>query len=67
MRNTGKPADLGAKRLDTIPFSGIRKVFEAVRQLESKGTDIIHWQIGRTDFDTPDNIKKAASESMKRG
>jgi len=67
MSNEIRPEQLGAARLDTIPFSGIRKVFEAVRQLESQGKDIIHWQIGRTDFDTPENIKKAAVESMMRG
>ncbi len=58
---------LGSARLDTVPFSGIRKVFDAVRVLEEQGRDVIHWQIGRTDFDTPDHIKAAAMESMKRG
>jgi len=67
MSNPGKPEDLGANRLNIIPFSGIRKVFEAVRQLESQGKDIIHWQIGRTDFDTPANVKKATADSMMRG
>ncbi len=67
MKEVKKPWELGAKRLDLVPFSGIRKVFEAVRKLESEGKDLIHWQIGRTDFDTPENIKKVAAESMMRG
>lgn len=67
MSTAKQPHELGAQRLNSIPFSGIRKVFEAVRQLEAQGRDIIHWQIGRTDFDTPDNVKNAAAESMMRG
>lgn len=65
--NNGVADALGAERLDTVPFSGIRKVFDAVKVLENEGRDVIHWQIGRTDFDTPEYIKDAAIESMKRG
>ncbi|MGM0432926.1 MAG: pyridoxal phosphate-dependent aminotransferase [Spirochaetota bacterium] len=67
MGSNQEPKDLGASRLSEIPFSGIRKVFEAVRMLEAEGKDIIHWQIGRTDFDTPDNVKQATYASMMRG
>ncbi len=58
---------LGAQRLNKVSFSGIRKVSEKVRKLESEGRDVIHWQIGRTDFDTPEHIKAAAVESLNRG
>jgi len=61
------PAAAMAARLQTVPFSGIRKVFDTVKELEAKGTDVIHWQIGRPDFDTPEHIKKAAAEAMYRG
>ena len=54
-------------RLEEIPFSGIRKVFDAVAKLEGEGRDVIHWQIGRTDFDTPEHIKQGAAESLARG
>lgn len=57
----------GADRLDQIPFSGIRRVFDAVARLEAEGRDVIHWQIGRTDFDTPEHIKRGAAESLARG
>jgi aminotransferase len=58
---------LAADRVNTVPFSGIRKVFEAVRAMEAQGREIIHWQIGRPDFDTPEHIKKAAAAALQRG
>jgi aminotransferase len=61
------PSDRGADRLNTVPFSGIRRVFDAVKKLEDEGRDVIHWQIGRTDFDTPQHVKDAAAASMARG
>jgi aspartate/methionine/tyrosine aminotransferase len=54
-------------RLQTVPFSGIRKVFDKVKELESAGRNVIHWQIGRPDFDTPAHIKQAAAEALQRG
>ena len=67
MEAKGRPAAFGAARLGRVPFSGIRKVFEAVRELEAKGREVIHWQIGRPDFDTPAHIKAAAAEALQRG
>jgi len=67
MSETKNPADLGADRLGTVPFSGIRRVFDAVKKLEDEGRDVIHWQIGRTDFDSLQTAKDAAAASMQRG
>jgi aminotransferase len=58
---------LAADRIHGVPFSGIRKVFEAVRTMEAEGRDVIHWQIGRPDFDTPEHIKQAANAALQRG
>jgi aminotransferase len=58
---------LAADRVHGVPFSGIRKVFEAVRAMEAEGRDVIHWQIGRPDFDTPEHIKRAATAALERG
>ncbi len=58
---------VAASRIFEVPFSGIRKVFDKVNALVSEGRDVIHWQIGRSDFDTPANIKAAASASLDRG
>ncbi len=59
--------NLAADRVHTVPFSGIRRVFEAVRTMEAEGRDVIHWQIGRPDFDTPEHIKQAAAAALQRG
>ena len=56
-----------AARLQSVPFSGIRKVFDKVKELETAGRDVIHWQIGRPDFDTPEHIKQATIDSLNRG
>lgn len=56
-----------AARMKKIPFSGIRKVFEKVRELEAQGENIIHFEIGRPDFDTPNHIKDAAKKALDNG
>jgi len=56
-----------ADRMDTIPFSGIRKIFEEVIRREKAGEKIIHLNIGRPDFDTPKNIKEAAKKALDEG
>lgn len=61
------PEGAMAARLQKVPFSGIRKVFDKVRELETSGHDVIHWQIGRPDFDTPEHIKRAAAEALHKG
>jgi aspartate/methionine/tyrosine aminotransferase len=56
-----------ADRMDAIPFSGIRKVFEEVSLREARGEDIIHLEIGRPDFDTPERIKEAGKRALDEG
>ena len=56
-----------AERMQSIPFSGIRKVFEEVTRREKKGEKIIHLEIGRPDFDTPKRIKDKAHWALDRG
>jgi aminotransferase len=56
-----------ANRMAQIPFSGIRQVFEEVNRREKAGEDIIHLEIGRPDFDTPSNIKKACQLALDQG
>ena len=54
-------------RMASIPFSGIRRVFEEVTRRETKGEKIIHLEIGRPDFDTPSHIKEAAKKALDEG
>jgi aspartate/methionine/tyrosine aminotransferase len=50
-------------RSDSLGLSGIRVIFEKV----SKMPDAIRLEFGEPDFDTPDNIKAAAIEAIRKG
>ncbi len=50
-----------------IPFSGIREIFEESNRLDDEGRDIVHFEIGRPDFDTPAPIKKGAKQAIDDG
>lgn len=56
-----------AERMENIPFSGIRRIFEAASALERDGRDVVHFTVGRPDFDTPAHIKDAAKEALDAG
>ena len=56
-----------AERMNSLPFSGIRAVMEKATKMQQAGENIIHMEIGRPDFDTPEKIKKAAAESLAQG
>lgn len=50
-------------RLEEIPASGIRRLFE----LANRYKDVISLGIGEPDFDTPEHIKEYAKEALDRG
>ena len=56
-----------ASRMNRMAPSGIRKVNEKALAMERRGEKVIHFEIGRPDFDTPAYIKKAAIESLNAG
>jgi aspartate/methionine/tyrosine aminotransferase len=56
-----------ADRMNSIPFSGIRKIFEEANRREAAGEHIVHLEIGRPDFDTPARIKEAAKRALDAG
>ncbi|MHC4230082.1 MAG: pyridoxal phosphate-dependent aminotransferase, partial [Planctomycetota bacterium] len=58
---------MAANRMSEIPFAGIRKVFEKAARLEKEGKKVIHFEIGRPDFDTPEHIKDAAAAALAKG
>lgn len=43
------------------------KVLDKIRKLERRGEDVIHFEIGDPDFDTPRHIIESAYSSMKEG
>ena len=50
-----------AQRVRSIDISGIRKMFEGA------GPDAINMGLGQPDFDTPENIKRAAIAAIESG
>ena len=58
---------LFAKRMDELVPSGIRKVNEKALAMERAGETVIHFELGRPDFDTPEYIKNACIEDIKKG
>jgi len=59
MRLAGRMSDIGTET-----------AFEAAaraRELEAQGRDVIHLEIGEPDFDTPENIRRAAQRALDEG
>jgi len=55
----------GADRLSEVEFSPVRKVMERAKEIEKQGHDMVYFQIGEPDFNTPKDIIDAAIESLK--
>ena len=53
-----------AARMDQLVPSGIRKVNERALAMERAGEKVLHFEIGRPDFDTPAYIKRAAMNKI---
>jgi aspartate/methionine/tyrosine aminotransferase len=58
-----EPAD----RLAAIQPSPIRAIFDRANELERSGERVIHLEIGRPDFDTPDVAKQRAVQAIEDG
>ena len=56
-----------AARMDRMAPSGIRKVNEKALAMERAGEKVLHFEIGRPDFDTPEYIKEAANQALAQG
>ena len=53
--------------LSRVKPSATMVVTQKARDLKANGRDIISLSVGEPDFDTPDNIKAAAIEAIRRG
>ncbi len=53
--------------LSRVKPSATIAVTQKARDLKAKGREVISLSVGEPDFDTPDNIKQAAIEAIKRG
>ena len=56
-----------ADRINRIKPSPTMEVTSRARELKAQGKDIIGLGAGEPDFDTPEHIKNAAIEAIKRG
>ena len=56
-----------ADALNRIKPSATIVLTQKARDLKASGKDIISLTVGEPDFDTPDNIKAAAIEAIRRG
>jgi len=56
-----------AERLKTLAPSSTLAVQAKAKALRARGVDVISFGAGEPDFDTPERIKAAAVEAMRRG
>ena len=56
-----------SKNLEKIAPSATVAMTQLARNLKNQGKDVISLSAGEPDFDTPENIKKAAIDAISRG
>ena len=56
-----------ARSLAAIKPSATIAITQMARVLKSSGVDVISMSTGEPDFDTPDHIKDAAHDAIRRG
>src|SRR5690349_17905615 len=54
-----------ASRLSVVSVSPTLAVMMDAKALKEKGVDVIDFGPGEPDFDTPENIKRAAAQALK--
>jgi aspartate aminotransferase len=54
-------------RVQRIPQSATMKITDIAANLRREGRDVISFSLGEPDFETPENIKKAAKIALDRG
>lgn len=62
-----KPNPVISSRVRHIPESATMKIADIAAKLKSEGQDIISFSLGEPDFETPENIKRAAKTALDRG
>ena len=53
-----------AKRLNMIEPFHVMRLLEKAKNMEERGVDIIHMEVGEPDFPTPDSILKAGQAAL---
>ena len=55
------------RRIKDIVGSTTLAITARANELKAKGVDVVNFAAGEPDFDTPDDIKQAATEAIKKG
>lgn len=58
--------ELPVRVRDITPFM-VMEVLEKAQQMEAKGIDVIHLEVGEPDFDLPESVKIASNVAMRTG
>src|SRR6185312_7315024 len=61
------PVPLIASRLNRIQRSASSVQTQRAREMKAAGQNVIALSSGEPDFDTPDNVKRAAVKAIERG
>ena len=56
-----------ASRMFRLKAESAFVILQKAKMLEREGYDVIHFEIGEPDFDTPEHIKEAAAKALKEG
>ena len=56
-----------AERMDRTGTETAFEVFAMAKEIEKTGAKVTHFEMGEPDFDTPENIKNAASKALSNG
>ena len=56
-----------AERMSRAGTETAFEVFAMAKEIEKKGLDVVHFEMGEPDFDTPEHIKNAAIQALKDG
>ncbi|RLE49521.1 MAG: pyridoxal phosphate-dependent aminotransferase [Candidatus Methanomethylicota archaeon] len=56
-----------ANRVEMLGEEAAFEVLALAQAMERKGADVVHFEIGEPDFDTPEHIKQAAIDALKKG
>jgi len=54
-----------ASRMNDLTSFIVMDVLEKAHEMERRGIDIIHLEVGEPDFDTPDCVKEAARKALR--
>jgi aspartate aminotransferase len=56
-----------AERVERVEPSATLAISNAAAELEAEGVDVVDLSVGEPDFDTPENIKRAAERALAAG